>query len=62
MKDYVAEELGKISHQNQKMVDLKGIEIEKLITVVTSDQDNLKHSFDDKVEDLRKNLELSAKA
>lgn len=62
MKDYVAEELGKVSHQNQKMVDIKGIEIEKLITVVTSDQDNLKHSFDDKVEDLRKNLELSAKA
>ncbi len=44
------------------MVDIKGVEIEKLISVVSSDQDNFKRSFDDKVEDLRKNLELSAKA
>ena len=35
MKDYVAEELNRISHIHQKMIDTKGSDIEKLISVVT---------------------------
>jgi hypothetical protein len=34
------------------MLDQKGQEMEKLIAIVSKDQDNMKHSFDDKVEEI----------
>jgi hypothetical protein len=36
--------------------------MEKLIAVVSKDQDNMKHSFDDKVEEIKRNLEINEKA
>ena len=43
------------------MLDKKGEEIGKLISVVAKDQENMKISFDDKVDDIKKNLEINIK-
>ena len=61
MKDYVAEELGKLSHQRQIMLDQKGQEIEKLIAAVSNDQVNMKKGLDEQVQAIERNLEINEK-
>lgn len=61
MKDYVAEELGKLSHHRQIMLDKKGEEIEKLIAAVSNDQVNMKKGLDEQVKAIERNLEINEK-